>query len=943
MALSAGSRIGPYEIVEAIGAGGMGEVYRARDAKLARDVALKVLPAEFALDPDRLARLTREAQVLASLNHQNIAGIYGFEEGSADVVSGFSRTIHALVLEYVDGPTLAARIAQGPIPVDEALPIARQIAEALEAAHEHGIIHRDLKPANIKVRPDGTVKVLDFGLAKLAQGPGPRPQASVSALTVSPTITTPAMTQIGVILGTAAYMSPEQAKGREADKRSDLWAFGCVLYEMLTGRRVFDGDDVSDTLAFVLTKQADFKALPAATPGAIRTLLRRCLERDRKRRLADAADARLETEDALASHEGQSAPGEQRASARASLWRSIAIGAGALVVGGLIVGLTMWSRQTPVPAPVIARFALPLADGQRFMENGNQVLAISPDGSHVAFASDRRLYLRSLSEFEAKPIPGTEIPVGQVSSPMFSPDGQSIAYVSGRPASLKRIPVSGGASVTICEGCGSLGVMSWGPGGIVFAQGGAGMPPGFAGERASKGPNRIMRVAADGGEPQLLFNVTDGTPWDVQVLPDGETILFGLVKNMMEIVSGRQTGVEGQVIAQVVKTGQRKVVVANGTAPRYLPTGHILYAREGMLFARRFDLQQLETVGSEIAVVSGVRRAGFVGGATSAAYFGISESGSLAYVPGPVSRLVQYDLGRLDPQKGVEPLKLPPNTYQFPRVSPDGKWIAVETNDGSSENIWIYERSGASAVRQLTSKGRNRYPIWSPDSASVTFQSDRDGDAGLYVQRADGARPAERLTKAEAGTSHVPDSWSPDGKTLLFEIDDEKKSTRHLWAWSGGTTRTADVDERGSKASFIQATFSPNGRWIAYRSISIASTPAVSVQPFPPTGAIFPIYETAVHPVWSRDGKTLYFNRMSSNEMYAVPVTTESAFSFGKPQRLPVTFPDQESNSAPRNHDITPDGKFIGVVSVSGETNARPQINLVMNWFEELKQRVPAK
>jgi serine/threonine-protein kinase len=706
MPLAAGSRIGPYEIVEAIGAGGMGDVYRARDAKLARDVALKVLPAEFALDPDRLARFNREAQVLASLNHQNIAGIYGFEEGSADLVSGFSRTIHALVLEYVDGPTLADRIAQGAIPIDEALPIARQIAEALEAAHEQGIIHRDLKPANIKVRSNGTVKVLDFGLAKLATGNVAHAGSKDPAYTVSPTITSPAMTQIGMILGTAAYMSPEQAKGREADKRSDLWAFGCVLYEMLTGKRLFEAEDVSDTLAFVLTKQADFKALPAATPGAIRTLLRRCLERDRKRRLADAADARLEIEDALASHEGRSAPGEQRASARASLWRFIAIGAGALVVGGLIVGLTMWSRQTPVPAPVVARFALPLADGQRFMENGNQVLAIAPDGTRVVFVSDRRLYLRSLSDLEAKPIPGTEIPVGQISSPVFSPDGQSIAYVSGRPATLKRIPVSGGAAVTICEGCGTLGVMNWNADGIVFAQGGQGMPTGFAGERARQGPNRVMRVAADGGEPQFLFNVTDGTPWDVQLLPGGDAILFGLVKNIIEIVSGRDVAAaEGQVVVQSLKTGQRKVL-ANGSAPRYLPSGHLLYAREGILFARRFDAARLEVSGQEVPIVTGVRRAGFVGGSTSAAYFDISESGSLAYVPGPVSRLLQYDLGLLDPQKGVERLKLSPNTYQFPRVSPDGRWIAVETNDARSQNIWVYERFGTSAIRQLTSTAR---------------------------------------------------------------------------------------------------------------------------------------------------------------------------------------------------------------------------------------------
>jgi eukaryotic-like serine/threonine-protein kinase len=938
MALPAGSRIGPYEIIDAIGAGGMGEVYRARDAKLARDVAIKVLPAEFALDADRLARFTREAQVLASLNHQNIAGIYGLEEarsgGSSDP------PISALVLEYVDGPTLADRIAQGAIPLDEALPIARQIAEALEVAHEQGIIHRDLKPANIKVRPDGTVKVLDFGLAKLAQGPGAGPQAPAPGLTLSPTITTPAMTQVGMILGTAAYMSPEQAKGREADKRSDLWAFGCVLYEMLTGRRTFDGDDVSDTRAAVLRAEPEWAALPASTPRGIQTLLRRCLVKDRKRRLADAADARLEIDEALS----DSSQFDDRADAPAPrTWHTAAIAASALVAGGLIVGVAVRSGQTPSRAAV-ARFALPLPEGQRFMENGNQVLAISPDGTRVAFASDRRLYVRSLSDFDAKPIPGTEIPIGQVSSPVFSPDGESIAYVSGRPATMKRIPVSGGAAVTICEGCGTLGVMSWDRDGIVFAQAGQGLPTGWAGERAREGPNRIMRVAADGGEPQVLFAVTDGTPWDVQVLPGGDVILFGLVKNILEIVSGRDVvAAEGQVVAHSLRTGQRKVIVTNGSAPRYLPTGHLVYAREGILFARRFDAARLETSGQEVPIVTGVRRAGFVGGSTSAAYFDIAATGSLAYVPGPVSRMVQYDLGVLDPKKGMEPLKLPANTYQFPRVSPDGRWIAVDTNDGRSENIWIYERAGTSAIRKLTSTNRNRYPIWSADSLSVAFQSNREGDFGIFVQRADGTRPPERLTKALPGTSHVPDSWSPDGRTLLFEIVDEKTSEKKLAALSLSNRQSVEVANiRAGTASYLEATFSPNGRWFAYRSVASGGA-GVSVQPFPPNGSTFPIYENVLHPVWSRDGKTLFFSRMSTGELYATPVTIESGFSFGTPREQPATFPDRESNSAPRNHDVTPDGKLIGVLVERGETSAKPQINLVLDWFEEVKQKLPAK
>jgi|RhiMethySRZTD1v2_1073278.scaffolds.fasta_scaffold00858_15 eukaryotic-like serine/threonine-protein kinase len=936
MSLSAGTRIGPYEVQAPLGAGGMGEVYRARDTKLARDVALKILPAEFALDADRVARFTREAQMLAALNHQNIAGIYGLEDGPAEA----GHYSHALVLEFVDGPTLADRIAQGPLSIDDALPIARQIAEALEAAHEQGIIHRDLKPANIKVRPDGMVKVLDFGLAKLAQASGPRPQTSVAGLTVAATITTPAITQVGVMLGTAAYMSPEQAKGREADKRSDLWAFGCVLFEMLTGTRTFPGDDVSDTLAAVLRADPDWIALPSSTPRAIRTLLRRCLEKDRKRRLADAADARLEIEEALAAP-AREPVGVEPAPGRRP-WRTISVASSALIVGGLMVGLAMWSRQPAPPARDITRFTIALGDGRRFFESGNPVLAISPDGSRIVYSADRRLYLRSLSELEARPIAGTETPVGQVSAPVFSPDGQSIAFVSGRPASIKRISVTGGAAVTICEGCGSLGTMNWGRDGIVFAQAGQGMPPGFAGERARQGVNRIMRVAADGGEPQLLFNVTDGTPWDVQLLPDGQTVLFGLVKNMIDIAQGRDVGAaEGEIVVQSPTTGERKIVIANGSAPLYLPTGHLVYARQGFLFARRFDYTRVEAVGEEVPIVTGVRRAEFIGGSTSQAYFDVSPTGTLVFVPGSASRSLQYDLGVLDPQKGVELLKLPPNSYRFPRVSPDGRLVAVATNDGRSENIWIYERS-SHAIRQLTSTARNRYPIWSPDSASVTFQSDREGDNGMFRQPANGSGTAERLTRADAGTSHVPDSWSPDGKTLLFEMLEEKKADRNLWAFSLNDKRTALVGSfRGGTVSFIQAAFSPNGRWFAYRSLA-EGVPAVSVQAFPATGAIFPIYENALHPVWSRDGKTLFFSRMTTGELMATPVVTESAFSFGTPRQLPVTFPDRESNSAPRNHDVTPDGKFIGLVAVRpGETEERSQINVVLNWFEELKQKLP--
>jgi len=930
MSLSAGTRIGPYEVQAPLGAGGMGEVYRARDTKLARDVALKILPAEFALDADRVARFTREAQMLAALNHQNIAGIYGLEDGPAEA----GHYSHALVLEFVDGPTLADRIAQGPLSIDDALPIARQIAEALEAAHEQGIIHRDLKPANIKVRPDGMVKVLDFGLAKLAQASGPRPQTSVAGLTVAATITTPAITQVGVMLGTAAYMSPEQAKGREADKRSDLWAFGCVLFEMLTGTRTFPGDDVSDTLAAVLRADPDWSALPSSTPRAIRTLLRRCLEKDRKRRLADAADARLEIEEALVNTRDEPSDGANRLRAF-PLWQFAIVGAAALTLGGLIVGLSMWSRRPSAPVASITRFAIPL-ENHRLYETGARPLAISPDGRRVAFIADRRLYVRALEDLAAAPLTGTEVVAGQIASPVFSPDSRSIAYMGGRPASLRRIAVTGGAPITLCEACGMVGTMSWDREGIVFIQLGQGTALGFPARGIiTPGTLRIMRLSPDGGEPRLLLNVTDGTPWDVQLLPGGGAVLFDVVTDSREGID-QVNRAEGQVVVQAVGSDQRKVLVANGSAPRYVNTGHIVYTRQGILFAKRFDLDRLEASGEEVPVLEGVRRPAFVGGAaTRAAYFDVSDTGSLVYIPGPPTTAVQYDLAVLDPRQGLERLKLLPNAYQFPRVSPDGKRIALQVDNAASTDVWVYERSGG-ALRQLTSAGRNRTPVWSPDSRSLTFQSDREGNRGIWRQPADGSQTAERLTTAEAGIEHVPDAWTPDGRTLLFEIvKDGQRTLSGLSVSDKQVTRVGDI----TATYAIDATLSPNGRWLAYRSV-INRASGVTIEPFPTTGAKFPI-DNGIHPTWAGDGKTLFFRRLTTGEFVSLPVTTEAAFTFGKPEELPSSFTDRMSNAGRRSHDITPDGKFVGVVSADSDATTRTQINVVVNWFEELKQKLP--
>jgi eukaryotic-like serine/threonine-protein kinase len=547
MALSPGTRLGPYEILSAIGSGGMGEVYRARDTQLKRQVAIKVLADSFSQDPDRLARFQREAEVLATLNHPNIAAIYGLEK--ADGITG-------IVLELVEGQTLADRIARGPVPLDEALPIAKQIAEALEAAHEQGVVHRDLKPANIKVREDGAVKVLDFGLAKLLDSDAvasTQTRGFSPGLTNSPTITTPAMTMAGVILGTAAYMSPEQVKGRPADKRSDIWAFGCVLYEMLAGRRAFEGEDVSDTLAAVLRGEPDWTALPNNAPASVRALVRRCLQKDRMKRTGDIAAALFVLEEPSVDGPGMIATPP---AGRAAWLRVIPLVAAAAATFALTS--LMWREWRPsFTPPTVARFTFALPEGQQFTFAGTQapVLAISPDGTQIVYAVNQGLFLRSISGLEPRAVPGSE---GAQLYPTFSPDGRSIAFVgtvrrpsegAGRSNALKRIAVIGGAPVTLCAITFPSGI-SWGNDGILFGEPGKG----------------VMRVSASGGTPELLVRLNDRElAHDPRMLPDGETVLFTLAKSAAQGVEDK-----GQVVVESLKSHRRTTLVSGASSARYL-------------------------------------------------------------------------------------------------------------------------------------------------------------------------------------------------------------------------------------------------------------------------------------------------------------------------------------------------------------------------------------
>jgi serine/threonine-protein kinase len=911
MALPPGTRLGPYDVISAIGAGGMGEVYRAIDTNLGRPVAIKVLPQAFAQDADRLARFEREAKTLAALNHPNIAQIYGLERADG---------VRALVMELVEGETLADRIARGPLPIDETLPIAKQIAEALEAAHNHGIIHRDLKPANIKLRPDGTVKVLDFGLAKAID-----PDTSTNtAITGSPTLSMQA-TYAGVILGTAAYMSPEQAAGKPIDKRADIWSFGVVLWEMLTGQPLFSGETVSHTLADVLRAELHFDALPRHTPRAIRMLLARCLDRDAKRRLRDVGEARIAIENAASGHAHEA--GVTAVHSATLRWRPVTLVSLSVLLAGALGAVVAWNLRPPSVAPTVTRFSFTLPQGQRFTDNGAQLIAISPDGARVAYIANQRLYLRSMSELDARPIAGTDLPQGTnfISEPVFSPDGQSLAFWTGpfgfvAPGVIKRVSIAGGTPVTICSSTFPLG-MSWGREGIIFGE-------------QNKG---VMQVSANGGPPEVLVSITDGLPSRPQILPGGDAVLFSLAPGITSPLNAPSDVWESaSIIVHSLRSGERTILPVVGAGATYLSTGHLVYSTGGTLFAVPFDAARRQVAGGAVPVIEGIRRISGPNAGPGTMYYRVSDTGALIYIPGSVSASsTQLDLAFVDAQGNLEPLKIRPGSYQFPRISPEGRRVAVGTDDGKDANVWIYELSGATAPRQLTFSGKSRFPVWSPDGQRVAFQSDREGDPGIFSQRADGSGPIDRLTKPEQGAAHVPESWSPDGRTLLFG---EKKGTNvTLWSLSLADKTTARFDDVQSTTDPPTAMFSPDGRWVAYTSSDRANR-NIFVQPFPATGDKFRIAAGGWHPLWFPDGKQLLY-RVPGNRNEVVRITTQPSFAVGNPEAIGVGAL-LARGVYEREYDATPNGKqLIGVTNQSQFELS--QIQVVQNWFQELKRLVP--
>jgi serine/threonine-protein kinase len=875
-----GRRIGVYEIRSLLGAGGMGEVYRARDTRLDRDVAIKILPPAFTSDPDRLARFEREARLLASLNHPHIAAIYGFEEKSG---------IPALVLELVDGETLAARLTRGAIPISESVSIARQLVDALDAAHEHGIVHRDLKPANIIFTPGGDVKVLDFGLGK-ASSTG---ESHTKQLTVD--------TRDGVVLGTAAYMSPEQARGKPVDKRTDIWAFGCVLYEMLTGKPAFPGDTVSDTISGILDREPEWTALPAAVPTAVKRLLRRCLEKDARRRLRDIADAAGD----FSADESTRVDAPQSLSL---LKRLMPIGAMGLVAAVLAAATWQFAPQrTPTAAPV-SRFSLAMPPSVNLRSDVGQRLAISRDSRFIVYngarANGRQLYVHSLDQIDSIPIRGTEVADGEIGSLFLSPDGEWVGFWDVRTSALRKIRVTGGQSVMICELPGearftTATTASWSRSGVIVFS--STLRPG------------LFKVADEGGVPEPLTQPPAGTTHrQPHVLPDGKAVLFTI-----------QTPQKPPMLAVLsLETGEQKLLV-EGTLPRATTNSHLVFQRSGRLWSIGFDPVTLAINGQVAPVLEDT------GNFANAGNYDISENGTLIYSRTEAKRMLVW----VDRQGREEPLPVPPKTYIYPRISPNGTRVVLDVrNDVDSGDIWMLDLQRA-ALSLLVDLGNERHPIWSRDGSRVLFATIGSGPSNsrLYSHASDGTGAPDPIIPG--AVLQLPLSFSPDGKYLLTRAMGFPNWNLNLLSMADRRVSPLVADEFFETNGEI----SPDGRWIAYEARE-TSRRDVFVRPFPNVekgrrSLVSP--EGGSQPLWSRSGRELFYLD-PDGRLTAVNVQPSPSFAASTPVRLldraylyhSVPFPA-------RTYDVSPDGsRFLMIKEADG-----PRLVVVLNWAATLKGR----
>jgi eukaryotic-like serine/threonine-protein kinase len=883
MALATGSRLGPYEISSPLGSGGMGEVYRARDTRLQRDVALKILPAAFEQDLERLARFTREAQALAALNHPHIAQVYGIEHASA----ADSVRHHAIVMELVEGQTLAERIAQGPIPAAEATVIARQIADALDTAHERGIVHRDLKPANIKLTPDGIVKVLDFGLAKL-DAPGVTDTAGADLLN-SPTIAAPAVTNQGVILGTAPYMSPEQARGRPVDKRTDIWAFGVVLYEMLTGRTLFAGDTVSDTIAEVLKRDIDLAALPADTTPALRHVIARCLERDPKKRLRDIADAAFEL-DRPADAPVVQGPAAAPATAR---W----------VVGAVAVAVTAaaltWTLSSPrLAEPIVARASYPMPDDAFRRTVQRHHIAISPDGRYIATLNGRSVSLRRVDQLEWVPMPGTDGAVGVT----FSPDSRWVGFWT--PREIRKAPVSGGDARTIyqlaeAQTNGPDGV-SWGDDGTVY----------FA-----TGMSRIHAVPENGGTArQLIEDGVDfvGYPYKVRG-----------VRTLLYLKASAASASSLTVMAHSLDGGD-DVPLLEGRTPHYLESGWLLVVQSNTLVAVRADLTARRLSGEPTAVLRGVATLG------AAAQYAVADTGTLLYVPEATATETVSTLHRVKRDGAATELTTAEREYSDPRLSPDDRRVALHLSDQQND-IWVNDLARGSLTRITFAPLEEETPAWSPDGEWLAYSGwcGNESSRCIYKHKADGSGEPERLWSGKLHV-HVTD-WTPDGRALVLEVVDPVRFSDLMLIDAGGGELQPYLSTPYSEQA---ARVSPDGKWLAYQS-NESGRFEMYLQRFPtPGGKVQVSTDGGIQPVWSRDGRELYYR--SPTHVMAAGISSLAPLVVGAPVQL---FRDgylRPQGDSHTTYDVFRDGSFLFIDLPKGSERAVPSFVAVFNWFEEL-------
>ncbi|HEX4001384.1 MAG TPA: protein kinase [Candidatus Acidoferrales bacterium] len=907
MPLANGSHIGSYEILAGIGAGGMGEVYRARDSKLGRDVALKVLPEAFARDAERLSRFQREAKVLASLNHPSIAAIYGLEDSGAT---------HALVMELVDGPTLADRIAAAPIPIDEALRIARQISDALEYAHERAIVHRDLKPANIKVTNDDSVKILDFGLAKALEGDS----ASID-IANSPTITRMA-TQAGVLLGTAAYMSPEQAKAKPVDRRADIWAFGCVLYEMLTGKMAFSGETVTDTLASVIKEEPDWSPLPAATPPRVRVLLQRCLQKDPKQRLRDIGDARISLDEVLSGAAPEpSASGIAGAPVPTLFWRRAlpwAVAA-AFAVAFASLALVYFSEKARATAELM-RFEIPKPQG-----SGDIVFALSPDGRELAFTAPDsggalRFWVRPLNSLDAHELPGSAV---SGSNPPFfwSHDSRYLVFDGG--GKLEKIDISGGPAQVLCDVSGLVVGGSWNRDGvIIFGQ----------------SPGVIMRVSASGGTatPLTALDPSRGEtqhalPW---FLPDGKHFVYHRTST--------DSAVDGNYIGSIdVAPGKQdpQRLVATQYNAMYVPSnglnsGYLLYlASDRALMAQPFDAQSFKLTGEPTAIAEHVQ------GFREFGYFSPSADGKLVYTNAGSVRSEQ--ITSFDREGKMLGTLGQPASYGNFTLSPDGSRAVADIVDARGQiSLWTINFSRRTTTRLTFDSFDSVAPIWSPDGSKIIFASNRNGAYDIYEKPSDGSGSETLLFRSVANKG--PWAVSHDGRFLIYEVADPATARSDLWVLPLGGAKQPYLLHK-TQANESEARLSPNDRWVAYTSDQ-SGRDEVYVRPFSPNangaaasveGAQWQVsYEGGHMPTWGNDGKEMYYLTPDGKVM-EVAVTTDPVFQAGTPKFL-FQPPTHAASLAP---GYTVDGKrFVFLAPAEQTGQPRSAFNVMLNWQAALKQ-----